>query len=462
MNTQFALPSVPQRSGRLAVFACAALAFTAPRTGHAQTGSRFGDGKSAEDTVTSVAAVFRRAHDTSPSARVSLASARIAVQSASLAAAPLLPFISLEATALRQTLNIATFGFPGPSAASDPFNVYTGGVRAQQTLIDPAAWRRVGAQRDSARAAIGDDAAFRDVLGTGAAARYYQLLAAEASLTGRQADSLLASAVLNDATDRRRVGDVTDIDVTRARLGVSAAAFGLTRSRAALSQARLDLALALGLPLARLPVVRDSLRGPAPLDTATMTKLAGSGLDATLTRRGDVLASRFRARAASGLSSARRLELLPRVTAFGEFAATGVATARLPAVYRTGVQVSMPLVDGFSRFRRAGIDAEQERIAAAVAEETALRAAREVIGASVELERAVSGLSVTEAQLELALEELAQARARVRAGVGSTLETTQGIAAVAAARDQVIAGRLDYHLARVEWHRATATLDALR
>jgi outer membrane protein TolC len=122
----------------------------------------------------------------------------------------------------------------------------------------------------------------------------------------------------------------------------------------------------------------------------------------------------------------------------------------------------MPLVDGFSRFRRAGIDAEQERIAAAVAEETALRAAREVIGASVELERAVSGLSVTEAQLELALEELAQARARVRAGVGSTLETTQGIAAVAAARDQVIAGRLDYHLARVEWHRATATLDALR
>ncbi|QJR37923.1 TolC family protein [Gemmatimonas groenlandica] len=450
-----------QRFRRLASAVVAVIVCT-PHVGLAQVTSPRAEQISASDTITSVVTVLRHARDVSPAARISQSSSRIASRTADLAAVPLSPFVSLDATALRQTLNLATFGFPGASAASDPFSVYNVGVRAQQTLLDASAWRRMRAQRDSARAALGDDVETRDAIGTGAAVRYFQLLAADANRTGREADSTLAAAVLADVAARRQVGETTDIDVTRARLGVTVAAARLVDARATTEQARLDLALSMGLAPVMLPMIRDTLRAPIASDSTVMAMEGAIALEVVIARRGDVQASRARAQSASNLISARRLELLPRVTAFGDFSATGVQTSTLPAVYRAGIQASVPLVDGFSRRRRAGIDAERERIAANAAEMTRLRAAREVHGAIVDVKRAMASLASADAQLALSLEELQQARTRVRAGVGNSLETTQAIAAVATAREQVVAGRLRYHLARVEWHRASATLDALR
>ncbi|MCU0625040.1 MAG: TolC family protein [Gemmatimonadaceae bacterium] len=439
--------------GGVAVAALGAPALSAQPTGRPHAGPT-------RDPITSVAVVVRLARDTAPASRVARSSARIAAHAADLAATPLLPFVSLDASALRQTLNLAAFGFPGPSAASDPFSVYSAGIRVQQALLDPAAWRRWRAQRDSAGAAAGDAEAGRDGIATLAASRYFQLLATEAALDGRLADSALAQAVLIEVAARRRVGEVTDIDLTRARLGVTAAAARLTDARAARAQARLELGLAIGIGTDGVPEVRDSLRSPASVPDAidTMTAMAVRDLVA---RRPDVVAGTARRRAADGAVRARQLEYLPRISAFGEYQAIGVTAGTLPAVYRVGVQASIPLVDGLSRRHRGGLDAERMRIATALADEVTLRATREIEGARVELRRATAALAVADAQLALAFEELEQARRRVRVGIGGTLETTQGIAAVAAARDQVIGGRLRYHLARLEWHRATATLDAL-
>lgn len=448
---------------RVVAYAAAALTVSlGASTADAQVSASQNPRPSASVSINSVAAIINEARESAPGSRLAAASAQLARKVAGLAATPLLPFVSLEASALRQTLNLAAFGFPGPSAASDPFSVYATGVRVQQALVDPAAWRRWRAQRDSARAPEGDAGAGRDGVAAFAAARYYQLLAADAARAARTADSTLAAAVLTELEARRRVGDVTDIDVTRARLGVLGASARVADARAAYEQARLDLALAIGRRVGGLPDITDTLRAPAVDDAAQVVAVEADIRASALGRRPDIVASRARREAAAGVAAARRLEYLPRISAFGEYQALGVTTGTLPAVYRVGVQASIPLIDGLSRVNRAGLDAERLRIAAALADEAMLRAGREIDGASVELRRALSGVAVADAQFALASEELEQARRRVRAGIGSTLETTQGIAGVAAARDQVIGGRLRYHLARLEWHRATGTLDALR
>lgn len=414
-------------------------------------------------TPLSLAEVVRLARDSATASRVAASGARIARAATGLAATGLLPFVSLDASGTRLTQNLATFGFPGPSTASDPFNVFATGVRVRQTVLDVAAWQRVAAQRDSARAATADAAAARDGAVTQAAARYLVTLAADASLAGRLADSTVAAAVLRDVTARRAVGEATDIDVTRATLGVSAAAMRVTDARATARQARFDLAVALAQPLERVDQLLDSLRSPAPEDkaavpseSAPITQWQALGIG-----RPDVRASVERRRFASSLRRASTLEYLPQVTLLGEYQATGVETSALPTVYRYGVQVSLPVLDGFSRWRRRSLDQERERIATTLQRDLSLRAEREIRGAAVELERTEAAARVAEQQLALALTELQQARDRVRAGLGSSLETTQALAAVVTAREGLIGARLQYHLARLEWHRATATLDAL-
>jgi outer membrane protein TolC len=431
---------------------------------------------------------MRRARAQAASSQIARRSARIADRVGALAVVPLLPFVSADASTTRQTLNLATFGFPGPGTLTDPFTVYAAGIRAQQTLLDLSSWRRAGAQRDSARAALADAVATEEGAAALGATRYYQWIAADAAHRGRLADSALAAEILREALARRATGAGTDLDVTRAQLGVAGARARLADARGTQQQARLDFALAVAMPLdlaATLATLPDSLPAPDddPLAAAlratipdALTAMTSVGRDHTdrslhrvhhavelaLSRRPELRAARDRLRAAGALRTAGLLEWVPRVSAFGEYQATGINTQVLPTVYRVGVVASVPLLDGFARQQRMAIDGERAHIVRLVEDDVRHRIEREVRGAIVELGSAAEAARVGEEARRLADAELQQARRRLAAGAASTIETTRALSGVAAARDESIRMRLRYHLARLEWHRATATLDALR
>ena len=59
--------------------------------------------------------------------------------------ADLLPSISLNGSAARQTLNLDEFGLPTVSGVTDPFNLLHFGVTGSQTLFDASALSSMGA-----------------------------------------------------------------------------------------------------------------------------------------------------------------------------------------------------------------------------------------------------------------------------------------------------------------------------
>ena len=127
-------------------------------------------------------------------------------------------------------------------------------------------------------------------------------------------------------------------------------------------------------------------------------------------------------RAAQQTVSAIRSERLPSVSAFGDNGVIGGNANRMLPTYTYGIQLSLPLFDGF---RREGRIQEQQ----AMARELEVRrrdleqqATVDVRGALLDLASARESVDASREQLRLAEQEVSQARDRFRAGVAGNAD----------------------------------------
>jgi outer membrane protein TolC len=248
------------------------------------------------------------------------------------------------------------------------------------------------------------------------------------------------------------------LDVTRARSQLANSRAQLIAARNERDRARLELRRILGIDPSRDFLLVDSLQG-LPTDVAVPS--AEEATHTAISRRADIRSIDAQKRAAQQQVSATRLERLPTLGIFGDQGAIGNGTAHLLNTYTWGVQVSLPIFDGF---RREGRVQEQQ----AQVHETDVRrrdleaqAAIDVRAALLDLASAREQLAAADERLELAQLEVEQARERFKAGVSGNADVITASLGLNAARTMAVDARAGFQTARVTLARAQGIVTEL-
>jgi outer membrane protein len=386
--------------------------------------------------------------------------------------AALLPELSANALQSGRTFNSVTFGISLPSGPGQPplFNpegevlgpVNTVDLRGrvQTNLLDPAALARVRTAQAGVAAARAEIGTSGDLAASQAAVAYVRVQRANAQLSAHLADSVLARELLSIAQSQLEAGVGVALDVTRAQSQLAGIHAQLISARNERDRAQLDLRRALNLSLDTPVELTDSLSSLVPedlaLDEATATARA-------LRDRPDLRAAEEQLRAARQTVSAIRAERLPSISAFGDDGVVGkTGSSRLLPTYTYGLQLSLPIFDGF---RREGRIQEQEAMTRELdvrRRDLEQQASIDVRGALLDLAAAREALGASRERLRLAEQEVEQARERFRAGVAGNADVVTASLTLNAARSQYVDVLTAVQQARVSLARAEGTVTQLR
>lgn len=365
--------------------------------------------------------------------------------------AELLPDLSAIALGNGRSFNTATFGIPLPGF--DPNGSVISGVntmdvrgRASINLLDFGALGRIRGARSVARASAASAVSTAEEAATTAALAYLNTQRADAQLAARQADSALVDSLVSIAEAQLSAGVGVALDVTRAKAQMASVRAQLIAARNARDRTRLDLVRALGLPLGTPVRLADSL---ASLPVVDRLPSEPDAIELAVQHRPDLRAADARLAAAEQGVSAIRAERLPTISAFGDEGWIGINMDNMLNTYDWGVQISIPIFDGFHRSGRV----EEQR--AAVREIDVQRrdlrqqAAVEVRGALLDLASARQEMGAARERLDLAEQELAQATDRFRTGVAGNADVITATLALNDSRNLMIDALTSYQTARV-------------
>ncbi|HET7042668.1 MAG TPA: TolC family protein, partial [Gemmatimonadales bacterium] len=232
----------------------------------------------------------------------------------------------------------------------------------------------------------------------------------------------------------------------------------LVEARNARAQSRLELNRALLLPADTVVTLADTLDA----ETADLPSDEAGAVTFALAHRPEMAAERERTRAAALQRSAVTWSNLPSVEGFGQVNESGIKSDSLHYSWSLGIQVSVPIFDGFRRQRQA-----QEQSAKLDAQELRERDLRngiaiEARSALLDLASAREAVAVAGERLALATQELQQAEERFRAGAAGSVETSQAQLGLFSARDALIQTKVNLGSARVRAYRALGALDQMK
>jgi outer membrane protein len=383
----------------------------------------------------------------------------------------LLPNLSGYVQEAGRTFNTSTLGIdfpatPGNPPLFDPQGQVEGPIntldvrgRVQQNLLDFGALGRVRSAQANARASSADADATAEQAATTATNAYVRAMRADADLRARQADTVLATELLNIAQSQLQAGTGVGLDVTRARSQLANTRAALIASRNTREHAHLDLLRSLALPVGAEIVLTDSLSpaaGSEPLpDEAALVAMA-------IRNRPDILAEDQRVSAAKQGLSAIKAERLPSLGLVADDGIIGKNGAKLLNTYTWGLQISLPIFDGFRR--EARVQEQQSVIKEAEIRRHDLeqQAQVDVRGALIDLAGAREQLGAATERLSLAEQEVSQARDRFNAGVAGNADVVNASLALTSSRTLVNDAETLYQLARVALARATGSVTTLK
>lgn len=390
--------------------------------------------------------------------RVAQAEARVVQRRADL-----LPNLSAAAVQSGHTFNTATFGIefptaPGQKPLFDPNGQVEGPVnlldirgKVQANLFDFAALARVRSARTAVAAVNADVGNNAEQAAALAAGGYVRTLRAQALVSARAADSALAAELLQIARDQLQAGVGIGLDVTRAQSQLAAARAQLLSARNERDRAALDLTRVLGLPAGTPVIIADSLAALA-LPDGTIDEAAA--VAEALRSRADLRAIDAQVAATRQAVSAIRAERLPSLGVVADQGVIGKNASHLLNTYSWGVQLSLPVFDGF---RREGRIQEQQAAAGELdvrRRDLAAQAAIEVRGALLDIGAGRELVEAARERLRFATQELAQARERFQAGVAGNADVITASLSLNAARTQLVDALAALQGARVSLARA--------
>ena len=334
-----------------------------------------------------------------------------------------------------QTFNLAVFGFQpaGVPPVLGPFNVFDARLSLQQAVWDLKARHELTAERHNVAAFGYELSNIRALVILASGDAYLRALAAARRSESAQAQLTTAQALLDLSNDLKAGGLVAGIDVLRAQLQLSTQRQRATAAGNDAEKAKLRLAYMVGLPPTQSFVLVDELPevpGPQlPFEDA---------LAQALKTRTDYLAAVERVQAAEAMRRAAEGEFLPSVKVNADYGALGNSPSSAAVTYSVAGTVNVPIFQGAKRHGRV-LEADATlRMRQAEADSLKSAIGFELRTILLDVAAAQDQLTVAVQARELAAQQLAQARDRLSAGVGNSIEVVQAQEAVTVASEQYI------------------------
>lgn len=377
-------------------------------------------------------------------------SAQVAV-----ARSALLPNIGSNLTETAEQSDLAAFGLrisvPGfriPMVAG-PFNYFALQATLSQSLANLTQINNYRSAQATARAGRYSVEDAKDLITLAVGGAYLQTLAAQARLDAAQAQLDTANAVLHQSTEQHGEGVLAQLDVDQNQVRSITQEQQIVTLRNDLAKQKINLARLTGLP----PNPGYELSDRFPFSPAPVR-----GLDAALTlaeqQRADLKAAQAQVEAAAKALSAARAERLPSLALSGDYEVIGTNPAQSHGAFTVAGTLSIPVWQG----GRAAADiAQAEAVLAqrqAELEDTRGQIEAQVREAYLDLEAADGQVGIANRNLQVAKETLEMTRARVDAGIVSTVQVIQAQQTVSSAQLDLIDSVFAHNLAKLSLARA--------
>ncbi|MGH9468033.1 MAG: TolC family protein [Terriglobales bacterium] len=359
--------------------------------------------------------------------------------------AALLPNVSASAGELRQKINLAAFGFsfPGFPPIVGPFNVFQASAAAEVPLVNLSAIEHTRAAGSLQTAARDNLDSVRNLVVLAVANQYLLSVADQSRVRAAAAELATAQSLLQQAQDMLRAGTVGALAVVRAQVQHDQQQQQLTAAKNDLAKQRLQLARAIGLPLAQT----FTLTSRTPF-AALAVPTAEAAVAEALATRPDYRAAEAVVRSARLQVTAAKMGRLPTVALDGNYGTIGHELDSNHPIFQVGATISLPVFNGGAlAAERVQAEAQLHDAEARTAD---LKAAIgvQVRSTLLDLDSQQQQVSVARHAEQMSHQEQTLAQDRFRAGVADNLEVVQAEQAVAVADENYIAALYGYNRAK--------------
>lgn len=390
--------------------------------------------------------------------RIQIAKLEIAEsqQDSAIVKSGLLPQVGLSVSETVQRGNIeATLGkrIPGFPQHIGPFPVFQPGAQAMLSVFDLTLWNRYKASKAAIDSQTALELSTREQYVLLVVSQYLGSLRAAADIKAAESRYDLAKALFDLASDLQKNGAGTRIDTLRAQVQMQNEQQRLIVARTQSETSLYALARLLNVSAVELDDAGSFFQTPAfPGESAVA---------AALTQRPEMKALASRMRGLELQEKAAKAERLPKLSVTAGYSLQGTHPNNAIPAYTYGAELSMPLYTG----GRIGAETAKAQIGIQKLlqekQELENQIGQEVKTSQAQLNAARTQVDVANSSVQLAQEEVTQARDRFQAGVANNIEVITAQDELARASDQQIAALYRYNQARAELARATGQMELL-
>jgi len=396
-----------------------------------------------------------------PTQQIAVLNAAESVQDKNITRAELLPQVDLRVADSANRLNIQSeFGgkpivpgvqFPGHIG---PFQIFSAGPTFGSTIFDFSLWKRYQAARRNVEAAKADSLSTREQVILLVVSQYIGTLRTVANVEASRSRVELALALYDQAADLQKEGVGTGIDTLRANVELQNERQRLIEAENDREASLFGLSKLLNVDPRRKVELADSLgffETPQP-------DVDGS-IDQALADRQEWKAIEDRERSAKLDKQSSQYQRLPSLRFDGNWAYLGTSSNNGIPTYQYEASVNMPLfTSGRIRAEVAKSDLELQKIQQQKAD-LRNQIALDVKTSLLNLQSARSEVQVANLGVQLAKDEVDQARDRFKAGVANNIEVISAQDSLSRANDNQIAALYRFNQARADFARAIGQME---
>jgi outer membrane protein TolC len=393
-----------------------------------------------------------------PNVQIAMLNSSLAKQEQHRALAALLPHASVSASeAIDRTNNQSTTGANGYLPQHEgPFQVITAGTQFNATVFNAALLEHYRAEQSAHAASLADAKAVREQMVQLVVNQYLLCLRLNSTVSSDEAQVALAQRLFDQATHLEQAGAGTGLDTLRANQKLKRQQQALIVAREEAQTALYELVRLLNLPPSTTLTLSDSeeyVNPSFPEQEAT--------IEAAYAQRPEMIALRCHVEAAKRDLASARGERLPSISLSGTWNEQGNRPDNLIPTYQYQAGLSIPLFTG-GRIR-SEVTSSTLRIDQLKQEEQELRnrIAQDVKTATARLDAALQEVKVADDGLNLAKEEVTQARDRFEAGASDNIEVVTAQDTLARAYDDQISALFKVNQAKADLARSVGHIEIM-
>ena len=375
------------------------------------------------------------------------------------ARAALLPQVGFQVSDLVRRTNLeAALGrqIPFFPQAAGPFQVFQAGPRASMPIFDLTLWHRWQASRHGVNATQSQESSVREQIVLVVVSQYLGGLRAAAAVRAARSRVELAQALYDQAADLQSNGVGTGLDTLRANVQLQNEKQLCMVAETQLKTALYDLVRLLNLDPQQTIELADEVSF-----FQTPEFPVAQSLEEAYGMRPELKALLARELSLQDSKKAASASRLPQVSFVGGWAYQGLSLGRSIPTYQYEADVSLPLfTSGRVRAEITKADLELKKVAQQ-RKDLQDQVALEVKTAVAQLESARNEVKVANLGVNLAKEEVSQARDRFQAGVANNIEVISAQDAMARANDNQIGALYRYNQARADLAHAIGQIEKL-